>query len=220
MHNLLLNNFIYVFFPERCLRCAEELIDQENGLCVFCAQELTPLNYGPLFLDTLGSVPCFGLYRYEEKSAAQLLIHNLKYKHKVDIGILLGYQLAKSILRSACPQLLLPVPLSSKKRWTRGYNQSEFIAKGFSNFTNIPFSNKYLKRVRNSVSQTHLSKAQRMRNVEGAFRLSHPIPSEITHVGIVDDVVTTGATALQIVNVLIHEHPHLQITIFAAAIAN
>ena len=70
------------------------------------------------------------------------------------------------------------------------------------------------------MSQTRLSKANRLRNVEGAFTLVHPIPKEITHVGIVDDVITTGSTVLQIVNSLTLEHPHLQITIFAAAIAN
>lgn len=215
-----IDNLLHVFFPFRCLRCSEELIGAEKGLCAFCSEELLPLNYGPVFLDNLGTIPCYGLYRYEEQTAAQVLIHHLKYQNKREIGVDLGVNLAKSTPRSAWPQLLLPVPIASKKRWDRGYNQSECIAQGFSEFTRIPFCIKHVKRLRNSVSQTRLSKANRLRNVEGAFTLVHPIPKETTHVGIVDDVITTGSTVLQIVNSLTLEHPHLQITIFAAAIAN
>lgn len=216
----MLRNLLHVFFPNRCLHCSEELIGAEKVFCAFCSEELIPLNYGPIYLERLEATPCFGLYRFEEHTAVQLLIHHLKYQNKKAIGIDLGTKLAKSTSEAAWPQLLLPVPITSKKRLTRGYNQSDCIAQGFSNFTKIPFSSKHLKRVRNSVSQTHLNKTARLQNVEGAFKLIHPIPNEITHVGIIDDVITTGSTVLQVVKSLTNEYPHLQITIFAAAIAN
>lgn len=211
--------FLHLFFPTRCLNCQEELIGEETFLCPFCVTELSSIYYGPFNLALLGTIPCYGLYHYEEGKVAQKLIHQLKYGHKKHIGLELGYILAACAQSTKYPQLLLPVPISSKKRMTRGYNQSEWIGKGLQAKTGILLNTKCLKRVRNTHSQTQLGKKERQSNVEGAFVLAEPLPPGINHVGVVDDVITTGATLSQIVKCLTNQYPQLQITIFAAAIA-
>jgi len=216
----MLSNLLYVFFPNRCLKCKEELLEQENHLCTFCSAELKPMYYGPIHIELLGNIPCFGLYRYEELSAIQVLIHHLKYQQKKHIGIELGYLLANSIPVADRPELLIPVPITSQKRWSRGYNQSEWICKGFSTCTKVPAQNELFQRIKHTESQTRLSKLARRNNVEGAFALAQSIPEGIHHVGIVDDVITTGATLQQVVKSFAEHYPNLRITIFATAIAN
>lgn len=176
--------------------------------------------YGPIYIDLLGNIPCFGLYRYEELSAIQVLIHHLKYQHKKHIGIELGYLLANSIPVEDRPELLLPVPITFQKKWSRGYNQSEWICKGFKACTKVPVQSEILQRIKHTESQTRLSKLARRNNVEGAFALAQSIPEGVHHVGIVDDVITTGATLQQVVRCLAEYNPKLRITIFATAIAN
>lgn len=216
----MLSNLLYVFFPNRCLTCKEELLGRENYLCTFCSAELKPMYYGPIYLELLGNIPCFGLYRYEELSAIQVLIHHLKYQHKKHIGIELGYLLANSIPVEDRPELLLPVPITFQKKWSRGYNQSEWICKGFKACTKVPVQSEILQRIKHTESQTRLSKLARRNNVEGAFALAQSIPEGVHHVGIVDDVITTGATLQQVVRCLAEYNPKLRITIFATAIAN
>ncbi|MFM7724358.1 MAG: ComF family protein [Bacteroidota bacterium] len=84
----------------------------------------------------------------------------------------------------------------------------------------MPVQNELFQRIKHTESQTRLSKLARRNNVEGAFALAQSIPVGIHHVGIVDDVITTGATLQQVVKSFAEHYPNLRITIFAAAIAN
>ena len=125
------------------------------------------------------------------------ILMQLKYKRNPDIGFYLASQFAKEIKDSNFfdgIDVIIPIPLNWIRRMKRGYNQSEYIARGISYVTGIPVYTKAVKRVRNNKSQTRMKHHERYDNVQNLFRLVHPEFIEGKHVLLVDDVTTTGAT--------------------------
>jgi len=88
----------------------------------------------------------------------------------------------------------MPVPLHSLKKAERGYNQSLYITKGLSIESRIPFSNRTLKRIRFTFSQTTMTLKERQENVREAFKIAHSGKIKGKNILLIDDVITTGAT--------------------------
>jgi ComF family protein len=86
----------------------------------------------------------------------------------------------------------VPVPLHWRRRWQRGFNQASELAKGFASVRGLRYGN-VLSRKRWTGSQTSLSHSVRRSNVAGAFRLRGQVKD--LRILLVDDVMTTGATA-------------------------
>ena len=105
------------------------------------------------------------------------------------------YALASLPLKIDC---VCNVPLHEKRKKTRGFDQSEEIAKRISEVTGIPFI-PALRRVRNTKTQTKLSEKQRKENMKGAFEKAADVSGNAL---LVDDVLTTGATAGECATVL------------------
>ncbi len=99
------------------------------------------------------------------------------------------------LLRTA--DLLVPVPLHRLRLLQRRFNQSALLARGLSNATGIPAAVTALKRTRRTVAQVGLSQEQRQDNVAGAFAVSRAGANKVQgkSVLLIDDVMTTGATA-------------------------
>jgi ComF family protein len=114
------------------------------------------------------------------------------------LGFYLGY-LYGTKLKKDFPNLLaqinilMPVPLSKKKKLARGYNQSEMIAKGLSKATGIRMETSFLKRIRSKGSQTKEGRFERWLNVKSVYDCEK-FPQEWKHIALVDDVITTGST--------------------------
>ncbi len=90
--------------------------------------------------------------------------------------------------------VVLPIPLHTKKLKQRGYNQSEWFAKGIASELNLKLDTTLLKKVNSTSTQTNKKKFERWENVEGVFELQNSESLTNKHVLIVDDVITTGAT--------------------------
>src|SRR5580692_5452973 len=93
--------------------------------------------------------------------------------------------------------VIVPMPLHWRKRWQRGFNQSELLAREIGRRINTPVENA-LRRVRNTAAQAGLTSAKRRLNVSGAFQArKHAAVDAINgrRVLLIDDVMTTGATA-------------------------
>ena len=91
--------------------------------------------------------------------------------------------------------VVVPVPLHWKKKQERGFNQSELMAKKICRKLSLPISINNLHRVKNTLSQTQLSRLQRQKNVNNAFKVKNPDIFLEKNVLLVDDVLTTGITA-------------------------
>jgi ComF family protein len=125
-----------------------------------------------------------------------------RFKHRGDLpmGRLLGgrlaawlaYRYSEGLVR---PQQLLPVPLAAQRQRARGFNQSRLLAGWLSPQLSIPVNDSTLLRARHTPSQQGLDLTARQRNLRGAFALAPGAEVAGLHLALVDDVLTTGATA-------------------------
>ena len=202
-----------LLMPRECLVCGRKLGSQERHLCIWCAADL-PLTYtwerahNPMadeFNAVLERHRADGERMEYAHAAALLLYHHenpykripqaLKYGYQLRAGrcfsALLGGYLAGSVAFSGV-DTVIPVPLHSWRRWRRGYNQAEVIARELARSLGAELHPRALVRARRTRSQTSLDAEARLRNVRGAFRLRRPFPAQ--YVLLVDDTFTTGAT--------------------------
>ena len=93
------------------------------------------------------------------------------------------------------PERIVPVPLHWTRWWTRRHNQAEAVARGMAAVLNVPLARRVIRRVRATPMQSTLTAAERRRNLDGAFRPSPLARLQGVRVLLVDDVLTTGATA-------------------------
>ena len=194
-----------ILFPPLCVGCGDVLQQHEPLLCLSCQYHL-PINDFHLFpknmvvsrMENFIAIDRGISYlTFTQSSIVQSIIHQLKYKHRTDVAIYFG-KLLGAQLAAAQPSVpfdyVVPIPLHPKKLRQRGYNQSEYLAKGIAEILGIPINTDNLIRVKNTVSQTGLSDFSRFANVEDAFLCRDKILFEGKHILFVDDVLTTGAT--------------------------
>lgn len=197
-----------VISPRSCAICGARLTVNERVLCCHCHLHLplTGLAASPtdnpmarLFWGLLPMERAAAWFYYYPQSDSSTLLYDLKYHHHPELGRQLGCLAARHIASSGFfndIDAIVPVPLTRRRRWQRGYNQSLEIAKGISEVTGLPIYNNAVKRVHFAESQTQKNEWERRQNVENAFQLTDSQQIAGKHLLIVDDIVTTGATAI------------------------
>lgn len=220
----------HLLYPDLCIHCKKSLQQNSPFLCYACSSKIDLVKWREKEVHHLlqqsvnkpGLLSSSVLYRFEEGNPVQTILHELKYKNNRSIGLYFGSLLGQEIERkqiSSSIDALIPVPIHHRKRFDRGYNQSELLARGISSITRLPVKTGLLSKIRNSKSQTKLSKEERRENTIDTFSVSNEV-KKYTSIALVDDVVTTGATISAICDVLREKNENLQITIFSLSIAN
>jgi ComF family protein len=203
-------------YPPTCLACPIATA-QIGALCPECWRQMrfierpfcerlgTPfeqdLGPGLLSPQAIADPPVFAraraVARFED-GPARRLVHRLKYSDRGELARPMGRWMARAgadILAGA--DALAPVPLHSLRLWTRRFNQAAALAQAVAQEIGGRFDPFLLARVKATHSQVGLSRAQRMENVQGAFRV--PSDAQIRVKGrrivLVDDVLTSSATA-------------------------
>jgi ComF family protein len=121
-------------------------------------------------------------------------IHALKYEGRPDLAAPLGRRLSRAVARHTLgPALLVPVPIHPRKLAERGYNQSALVAHTLGRELRWQVRERALRRARDTRAQARLGRGDRLSNVKGALIEREPLEGRL--VVLVDDVVTTGATA-------------------------
>ena len=219
----------HLFYPRLCEGCSKPLLSAENVLCISCALQVPETNYHHIpdnetALRFAGRVPfayATSFAYFTDDGLLQHLVHGLKYKEKREIGIYLGERFASSLKNAqwaASIDVIIPVPLHPAKEAKRGYNQSMFIAEGLSNVLHKPATDKILLRVRDTESQTRKTRAERVDNMAGAFKVAANTGLSGKHILICDDVLTTGAT-LEACCLALMEQENVKISIATIGIA-
>ncbi len=176
-----------------CLQCAIPMLQTEDSMAQVCGECLSQKAY----IDY-----AFSLYHYVSPMAD--LITQMKFANKLSHASILDHLVAKQFSKHfkslEKPQVLLPIPLHPRRLAKRGFNQSLEISRSLSNTQNIPIALDLVDRIKNTSSQTDLNKKSRHKNVKDCFKLLQKI--NYSHIVIVDDVVTTGATTKEMAKLL------------------
>jgi ComF family protein len=159
------------------------------------------------------------MFVFEMDKELQHAIHSLKYEKKFLIGVFLGKMLAEEIKTHRTNwkiDLIIPIPLHHLKKAERGYNQSLYIAKGLNKVLQCKYSDRVIKRIRYTESQTGLNMVERLENISEAFKIRNKKLIQGKTILLVDDVITTGATISECGKILLESGAQ---KVYAASIA-
>ncbi len=194
--------------PKQCTICGKRLALGEEVMCSVCNYHLPRTNFSKQPYDNnmaklfWGQMPierAAAWFFYEPHSDVSRIIHSLKYFNHPEKGVLMGKMLAEEIKQDNFFESIMgivPIPLTKKRKRSRGYNQSYEIARGIYEITRIPVFDNVVKRKSFKKSQTRMDRWQRMENVENVFEIQDKSVLAGKHILLVDDVVTTGATII------------------------
>lgn len=146
---------------------------------------------------------CRALFRYD--FPLDRLLADLKYHGRLPPARALGELLAAHIEPPSASTLLLPVPLHPERLRERGYNQAAELARPLEKKWGLPLEHRLVRRVKATSMQKGLTAEERARNLRQAFVVDQERYRELgspTHITLVDDVVTTGATATTLARAL------------------
>lgn len=201
-------------YPPTCLAC-RAATGQAGALCAacwrgmrfierpFCERLGTPfeqdLGEGLLSPQAIADPPVFrrarAVARFED-GPARRLVHRLKYSDRAELASPLGAWMARAgadLLADA--DAIVPMPLHALRLWTRRFNQAAALAQAIARASGKPFEPQWLQRVKATRSQVGLTRDQRAQNVQGAFRAAPGAPIKGLRIVLVDDVLTSGASA-------------------------
>ena len=202
--NRWVNDVINLFFPAVCHICGNALSPGERFVCGHCLSELPRTGYhrtkmNPMEERFAGHFPftrATGHFFYSPDSSLSVLIQDMKYRHFPSIGTILGELTGKELYTTGFLNdidVIVPVPMHFIKEARRGYNQTDYIAKGIGRATGLPVINA-LKMTRQRKTQTALDRQQRMANADNLFKGKDKYNLDSKGVLLVDDVCTTGST--------------------------
>jgi ComF family protein len=201
-----ISSLIHLLYPHICLGCGTDILEDDHPICLRCLHELPHTEFASvtdnpiekIFFGRIKLNAASSEFYFVKGNVIQAMIHELKYKRNKDIGLYLGRMMGKSIAEETTRfkgiNALVPLPLFADKEKKRGYNQSLLICEGISEILKIPIISGNVIRQKATETQTLKRRKERWQNVESSFTVLNTEELQRTHVLLVDDVITTGAT--------------------------
>lgn len=223
------SDLLYLAYPDLCLICGTSLINDEPIICYDCLYKL-PLTAFQSYSENPAAERFYGkikfsyataAFHYQKGSVIQIILEALKYKGESKVGDFLGSYSGQKLMGKGffdSIDLIVPVPLHQMKLKSRGFNQSEIIAKGLSKACNIEVDCKTLLRKNDNKTQTTRNIYDRWKNVSSIFTVENKEVFMNKHILLVDDVLTSGST-LEACGQKVLESNGSQISFFALALA-
>ena len=201
----LIGDMFYTIFPDLCISCLKESKTRKSYFCINCLHEMPYTDHFQISENTVtkhfkGRIPLThgaALLSFRNQSNVKNMLHGLKYRGKRETGQILGEIAGQKLIESSLfgrPDLIVPVPIHPKKKLLRGYNQSGIFGQGISISSGIKMTENHLIKYTETASQTGMARTDRVKNVSSTFQINKPEELAGTHILVVDDVVTTGAT--------------------------
>ena len=201
--------------PHQCVSCYQMTLDG-GRVCSSCWNELTFIEHplcdrtgvpfafdpgpGVVSMQALARPPVWQRARacVVFDDASRKLIHALKYYDRFEVGDMMAQSMARAgrdLLKDA--DFIVPVPLHRFRLWQRRFNQAAYLAQLISEKSGISNYNNILLRARATRQQVGLQSKDRRKNVKGAFKVDEQEAGKLygAKVVLIDDVITTGATA-------------------------
>lgn len=212
--------YIWLKNKQHCLLC-DEVADGATPICMACETELPWLGDHcqscalPLPAAGLTCGQCLKQPPAFERVVApwtysfpvDSLITRFKHSAKWPFGRLLGELLAQSLQHHfdddlPRPDVLVPVPMATRRLRQRGFNQAAMLARWLGEYLDVPCDERLLSRPQDTNAQQDLNAAARKKNLHHAFVLAPDAAVQGRHLALVDDVLTTGATAQALARLL------------------
>lgn len=209
-----------LLLPRECVVCGRHLLVDEQHLCAHCLSGL-PLTYSWLqvhnsFADRMneriekwrmeeGGREMYAyvavMYFYSPYNDFNNITRQVKYHGNIKLGKWLGRKMGcclSEVRNYSTADLVVPVPLHWSRRASRGYNQAWIIAEAMAGEMGLPCANLLVRR-RRTKTQTRMGTEEKMKNVQGAFRMKRRWERYVgtKHILLVDDVFTTGSTTFE-----------------------
>lgn len=206
-------SFVDFLAPARCFWCAgnsrvlpacegcRSALPWNLPACRACAMPLPSGGATSVCGDCLTDAPpqasSWAAFRYVSPVAQAIV--ELKFHRRLAAARVVGQLMAECLARRALPmpQVLIPMPLHANRLRSRGYNQSLELGREVARTLSLPIEPHAARRIRATQEQTRLDAAARRRNVRGAFAVESGVVRG-RHVVLLDDVITTGATAAEL----------------------
>ncbi|MBY0573946.1 MAG: ComF family protein [Undibacterium sp.] len=191
-----------------CAACRQQYFIRAQARCYQCALPLEKLDDQSHCGECLSTVPHFDRSISACSYAPPLdqLVLGLKFMQSLAYANLMATQIAEQMraLHAISPDLLCAVPLGPQRLIERGFNQALEIAKPLAKKLSLPLQPQLLIRLRDTLPQGHLSGKERKQNLSKAFILNPEFLGQIEgkHIGVVDDVITTGTSLNEIAKLL------------------
>ncbi len=218
------DGLLQLLYPQVCAVCGASIGSEQKYFCAACRSALVAdphmscprcaTTVGP-YVDTAdGCSHCRALNLHFDRAVRmgpyegtlRELILRMKYPGGETIATMLAQVWAEAIeprVRQFAVNVVIPVPLHWRRRWTRGFNQCEALGQVIAGLLRIPCRPGWLRRVRNTPPQVKESPAGRRINVRGAFKVRSGAKLDGRAVLLVDDVLTTGTTCNEAARALV-----------------
>jgi len=199
--------FINIFFPKRCIicgkyglflcgKCVKNVVIFRTPVCFYCGK-ITKYGESCSSCKKIHNSSLDGIIyssSFNEGNTKEI-IHYLKYNGIIELSTILSAIVLERI-KNKLPKgkiVVVPVPMFIKKERSRGFNQSELIAREVSMFLGL-HGGLGLKKVRSTSSQAESSRETRMKNIKNSFVCDDVELIKDKTVLLIDDIVTTGST--------------------------
>lgn len=173
-----------------CKRCGKPLENERQEYCIDCIRKEHRYRQGK------------AVFRYEGNIKQSM--YRFKYAGKREYARFYAQEavrLYNNWIKERQIEVIIPIPMYSKKKRQRGYNQAEIFAKALGKELEIPVETGAVKRIKNTVPQKQLNDKERKQNLKNAFQLAPNIVN-YKQILVVDDIYTTGSTMDAVAEIL------------------
>lgn len=201
----IINEINNILLPRVCFGCNAQLFRGERILCAVCRHDLplTDHNYleenavDRIFYGRIPIKKAASFVFFTKSGLVKNLLHWLKYKNQEQIGSFFGEWCGALLTENGQLKnvdVVVPVPLHPKKLKKRGYNQVSLFAQTIAEQIGATYCDDWLIKTKNIKTQTKKGRQSRWESSKDAFELNASNRRNFSHVLLVDDVITTGAT--------------------------
>lgn len=195
----MIRRLIEWLFPRKCVLCRAFLSKEETDLCRDCRTDQPEYRYGRKKIQYVSDLTALWMYEGHVRSS----LHRYKFNGARHYAPVYGRLLAMRVQKDLpVPDVITWAPISDKRRRRRGFDQGELLASAVAEELNIP-AEKLLQKIRdNPPNSTLKTQPERRANVLGVYKAAAQEQIRGRRVLLLDDIVTTGATASECARVL------------------
>lgn len=193
----LINSALDYFFPPICGMCGEI---NENYICNNCYENIKKIKKCVINeYNNRNFSKHLYIFRYEGIIRNKIIEYKFEdkgYLYKMFAKIILSDKKTCNFIKKY--DVIIPVPISKKRKKKRGYNQSELVANELAQKLNQDIWTDIIIKKKDNKPQSELNKLERIKNVEDIYEINKPIEVKNKKVLLLDDIYTTGSTVNEI----------------------